>query len=569
VVASGTMRTSPRMLKTALLGSTLLVLALYKLAMFGLEAPFDWLANVAIEGLLVAFAWLVSMGVERSRSRALRLLADGAYYVCLGVSYLVNFAHTFFFGAAAQRQFALFDLKLDQVGFFFRDVLPVEGVFTLIALTMVIIVLARVLVDRVRTLSLPWAARALVLHACIVLTILALREERTPSPTVDLVTELRGILLHSRVDVTADTPRAFDLENLDKSAARPGTLITPFKKIVVIVFETTNEHTLREEIAALPARSFLRRAASNAHVYDRYYTSNQDSRTGMLGMLSSRFIPYDAYTEAGRDHYMHLAMRSSLPDLFHGFGYETAFAVSQTELELVVSELKWQQILSLSDQEADAAHGKFLCFNPYQFEHSCEDKALLPKVTKFLAQHDRAFVYQEMIWGHTVEYNEASGKSNAAYYSEYLDALVAALASAGVLDDTLIAISADHGLRNKALQLEPNIGQVPLWFYAPRFQATHNQGLYSHLDFKDLLLHELIAGSAEIADNPFVFIVGPTGTSFRSVVTREGGFIVFKERDDARYLWRQSGPKTGPTPSSYLKLFDDYRHAFERDARRP
>ncbi len=558
-------------MKTALLLSTLVVFAIYKLLLFGFERPVAWLTNLAVESLVVALAWLFSAWAAGRASRVLRGVGDGLFYVCLAISYLSNFAHTYFFGAAVERQFSLLDMNFGQIGFFFRKVLPVDGVFTLVGLALVTVVGARTIARRLRPARLTWPARAVGFNACLVAALAAFSDSRIPSPTVDMLSDLRDVLLHPRVELDARKASPSSLAFLDKSGTRPTALSTPFKKVVVIVFETVNERTLREEIAQLSAGTFLRKAAVRAHVYDRYYTTNQDSRTGMLGMLSSRFIPHDAYTEAGRDHYMHLANRSSLADLFHSFGYQTAFAVSQTELELVVSELEWQDILSLSDQEADAAHGRFLCFNPYEFEHSCEDRALLPKVVQFLSHHDRAFVYQEMIWGHTVEYNQASGKSNAAYYSEYLDALAAALSERGLLDETLIAITADHGLRNKTLQLEPWIAHVPMWFYAIRFGATRHRGLYSHLDFKDLLLHELVPGSPEVPDNPFVFVVGPTGTSFRSVVTRDGGFLVFKERDDARYVWHESGPIATPgqaSPSAYLKLFETYRSAFERGARK-
>ncbi len=558
-------------MKTAVFVNTLVLLAIYKLVMFGFDRPLDFVANYVVEGLVTAVLWLVCIWLDSSPSRIWRAVSNGLFYTGIGVMFVANFLHTYFFGTAAERQVSLLEVNLGHLGFFFQTVLPLTGLLTLLAMLIAVGLTARALAPRLEGLSLTWPRRAVALQACVVGAWVLAGGPRVPSPTVDIVNDLQEVLLHERVTFDARTPLAGPLSVLDKSAPTPSSLATPFKRVVVVVFETTNERTLREETAQLPERSFLRKAGAHAHAYDRYYTSNQDSRTGMLGMLSSRFIPYDAYSEVGREHYMHLSQRSSLVKLFGSFGYATAFAVSQTVLELVVTEMPWDKKLNLSEAEANAAHAKFLCFRPYKFEHSCEDKVLLPKVVDFLSQHDRAFVYQEMIWGHAIEYNDASGKSNASYYSEYLDALTAALAERGLLDDTLIAVTADHGLRHKAMQVEPTIGQVPLFFYATRLGPMQNHGLYSHLDFKDLLLHELVPGSPDVPDNPFVFVVGPTGTSFRSVVTREGGFLLFKERGEARYLLRHEEPKASapgslPTPSAYLKLYDSYRDSFESSA---
>ncbi len=556
-------------MKTGFFLSTLWVVALYKLWLIGIGRPEALLTGYAVEALVWGALWLPSVWLERSRRLTARIAGNALFYPLWAISLVSSFVHTYFFDSAAERRFSLLDVNLDQLGFFFQDVLPLAGLLTLLALLGVLTVSSVLLARTFKTFSLRWPAYLLAVHAGLV-GVIAYNVPHIPSPMVDIVADVHELLVHPEIEVDGKVKAAGPMSALDKSRSFPASLATPFKKIVIIVMETMNDETLREQTETLKDSTFLRQAVSHAHTYARYYTSNQDSRTGMLGMLSSRFIPYEAYTEAGRDHYMHLSRKSSLPDVFHRLGYETAFAVSQTDLELVVADLAWQQKLTLSPADVDQAQPRFLCFNPYEFEHSCEDKVLLPRVVKFLVDHERALVYQEMIWGHASEYNEASGKTNAAYYSEYLDGLIAALNAHGVLDDTLIVLTADHGFRDKAMQLEPEIYQIPLLFFATRFEPQRHLGLYSHLDFKDLLLNELAPGSTQVADNPFVFVIGPTGTSIRAVVTREGGFLAFKERESARYLLRQyDPPAVGGTlpsalrPEAYLKLFDAYRVAFD------
>src|SRR6185369_7055658 len=115
----------------------------------------------------------------------------------------------------------------------------------------------------------------------------------------------------------------------------------------------------------------------------------------------------------------------SLLDPFKRMGYRTVFAVSQTGLEVVVRDLPWDAYIHLHDNELAALKKTKLCFEPYEFENSCEDTALLPKIFDVIDHNDKLFLFQEFIWGHAYEYNEASGRTNAEYYSSYVDQVIA------------------------------------------------------------------------------------------------------------------------------------------------
>jgi hypothetical protein len=282
----------------------------------------------------------------------------------------------------------------------------------------------------------------------------------------------------------------------------------------------------------------------------------------MLSMLGSRFIPYEAYTEEGRDHYMFLGQKSTLVDRFRAHGYATAFAASQQELELVVSDLPWDDKLHFAEGEPERLSAQHLCFSPYEFEHSCEDRALLPRVLSYIDAHERVFLYQEFIWGHAAAYNEASGRTNTEYYSSYLDAVVAHLKQTGAIDRTLIVLTSDHGFRDKGLQSERSVYQIPLLFFSPRLSGSTDDRLFSHLDFKDLLLQELEPARAPARESPLVMIIGPTGTSFLTVMTQPGQFMLLKARAGERYLVHADGFADGATARGaapdFLRLFEDY-----------
>jgi hypothetical protein len=281
-------------------------------------------------------------------------------------------------------------------------------------------------------------------------------------------------------------------------------------------------------------------------------------------MLGARVIPYEAYSDEGLRGYARLASAPSLVDRFQALGYRSAFAVSQVELEEVVSELPWNARLCLTEAEIERARQALLCFAPDPYENSCEDLALLPKVVDFVASHERAFVYQEFIWGHAYEYNAASGKTNTAYYSNYLDVLLAELRERGLLDQTLIALTSDHGFRDKSQQTELAAIQIPLLFYAARFGAQDDDRLLSHVDFKDLLLAELTGQPELVSSNELVMVVGPTGSGMISAWSARGGFTLLRQRGSLNLLMAQRPAPAMPAPAELLDLFLRQRRAFDR-----
>ena len=92
--------------------------------------------------------------------------------------------------------------------------------------------------------------------------------------------------------------------------------------------------------------------------------------------------------------------------------------------------------------------------------------------------------------------------------------------------------------------------------------------MFSHLDFKDLLLHALTPGSAAPTPSPFVMVVGPTGTGFLVVVTAPGAFLLLKSREGRHTLMRADGLPAGARAEAmgadFLRLLDDYLATFAR-----
>ena len=567
--------------------SAVFVLLAYKSLTIAPLAPLPILLGWALEATALATLWAASEWAQRSPLRAVRVAAVALFFLLFYLIVVPSQAHTFFYESAAERRFSLLEIDLRTLGYFFENVLPRRGLWLLGGLLVLIHVLPLPLRPVLRELPPLRVALALLLGAALLAAALA-PSPRVPSPLADMTADLWEQLTTPEVIVDRTRPARYDPQHLDKSQSAIGASslaratarfdaggsareqlhdelpdqAPPFDKVLVFVMETMTSEVMEREQRALPPTSFVQHARDHAHVYTRYFATNQDSRTGMLAMLGSRFIPYEAYTEEGRDHYMFLGKKSSLVDPFAKLGFRTAFAVSQEELELVVTDLPWDEIIHLEPGDVKKLAGKALCFVPYEFEHSCEDRALLPRVLAFLDQNERAFLYQEFIWGHASEYNDASGKTNTEYYSAYLDTVVEHLARTGALERTLIVLTSDHGFRDKGLQSQRSVYQLPLLLFSPRFSPREDARLFSHLDFKSLVMHELWPDRPSPSESPFVMMMGPTGTSFVAALTQPGQFMLLKARDGARYLVHAEGPLTPRAATreaaEFLRLYEDY-----------
>ncbi len=548
--------------------SAAFVLLAYKSLTIAPLAPLPILLGWALESTVLGTVWAGSELAQFSAHRAVRRVAVGVFFALFYLIVVPSLAHTFFYESAAERRFSLLDVDLGTLGFFLGQVLPRRGLLLLCGLLLTMHLLPFPLLPVLVELPPRRVAFALTGASALLAPALVARP-RVPAPLADTAAELWEQLTMPEVVVDRTRPARYDPRYLDKSGGDSESLVNlepPFDKVLVFVMETMTSESVAREQRVLPPTTFVHRARAHLHRYTHYFSTNQDSRTGLLSMLGSRFIPYEAYTEEGRDHYMFLGKRSSLVDRFAKLGFRTAFAVSQQEVELVVGDLPWDELIHLEEGEAQKRKGSALCFVPYEFEHSCEDRVLLPRVLEFIDRNPRAFLYQEFIWGHASEYNDASGKSNTEYYSSYLDAIVDHLAQTGTLARTLIVLTSDHGFRDKGQQSQRSVYQLPLLFYAERFAPQEDAQLFSHLDFKDLLTHELWPDRFTPRANPFVLTVGPTGTGFVAALTQSGQFMLLRARDGTRYLVHADGPleraASEREAADFLRLYEDYLASF-------
>jgi len=529
--------------------------------------PEDVWLGFALSATLWSWLCLACHAAHRHLPRAAALtvksVAAGVFYLSL----CAELAYTYFYSVAQDRELSLLSVGVwTGLRVLFGELLTSEGVATIVGL-----------VGLAHAAALLWvwrgpasSSRALLYGIPPALTLLCLAggiaiDERMRSPLADLGRELVFLATTPRLDLERAPELPFPARELDKSSADDPTQSYNFDYVLVFVMETMIARDFREESARLPAGTFVHSALPHVHSYSDYHSNNQDSRTGMLNMLMSRVIPYEAYAD-GVEHYKFVSQLPSMVDRFNSRGYESTYAVSHADREDVISDLPWKQALLLPRDEVDALRSQMLCVTIYEFEYGCEDRAILPKVLRVIDEHPKAFVYQEFIWGHDPEYNEISGRSNADYYSTYLDAVVDHLQKTNKLDRTLIVLTSDHGYRGRSTLWESFAYHIPLWFYATRFSAREDQRLYSHINFQALLLHEL-AGSPLPEPDPFVAVIGPTGINSLTVLDPNGELALICTRGETNFLLasRPGRGATQPTlhPASYARLLEEYRAYFD------
>jgi hypothetical protein len=553
--------------RCSLVLAAVLVTTLYKARVVRFARPLDLFLACTVDALV--WAWLFSatefvLGrTKGTLRRGLSLAFFPLFYVLLAC----DLAHASFYDVATERRFSLFDVDLTSLGFFLRHVVSGRWLLAAGAFALVIHGAAWWLSSRNR--GYPVRRSLLGLCAATVLVVTAATSApRVPSPLFDTVRDAYDLVTLTQVVPRPSTRPERFLAALDKSATDSEVRAPAFTKILVFVMETVPTKDFESERSRLPAAAFFRAMDEHTHRYDRYYATNQDSRTGMLDMLGSRLVPYEAYTEYGLRHYTFLSRKSSLVPRFNELGYATVYAASHADREAVLRDMPWKRLLTLPEARVRAASSKYLCVTRYEFEHGCEDLALLPDVLAFIDGHERVFMLQEFIWGHDPEYNELSGRTNADYYSAYLDAVVAHLRATHVLDDTLIVLTSDHGYRSRSKLGQVSSYELPLLFFSTRFSPARSPELRSHLDFKDLLLFEAGARERPVATNPFVLNVGPTGAGTLAVVTENEQLLLFKTRENLAFVLddhRRDGGAAGvaESPGVLLGAFREYRRRFD------
>jgi Sulfatase. len=550
---------------------TIAVLLPFKFIFAKIEPPALLLSTWCFEACI--FLWIYIAGALLGRIRIARRLhlAVFVFFLLFLAQFIMGFGYAYFFKEATERRLSLLDVNIDSFDFFFSNMLPWYGFVVSIALFVFLILIAlflkRVLTPPKITKLTGWVATiSLIMGMNITLM------KDFPSPLVDFSNDVVEIWIHQTIKAPEKPIVAYPVEQLNKNVDAEIRIQSSIKKIIVFVLEGAPLYKFFEDTNSSQQYTFFQQYKNSSHSYFNFFTNNQDSRTGLLALLTARFIPFMAYTDEGLNNYRFLSEKKSLVDIMNHNGYETAYAASETEEEQVVFDLPWKHKFILTDDEYEQAKG-YLCFNPYQFEHSCEDIILLDRLIDFLKNHEKVFLFQEELFGHCSVYYDVAKKNAVEYGTEYLEQMVNRLKSEHLLDETLIVVTSDHGIRDRGYENNLGVYRIPLIFIHPGYEYTEHAQLLSQIDFKDIVLDELAGNTGSLPDNEFVLFMGPTTNPLFGAITKQHDLLLIKNRRWFSYVLMNANfqddeqlpapPKDPDSPYAFMTLLNQYRTYFQ------
>jgi hypothetical protein len=502
-----------------------------------------------------AFAFCVLFIASRLAFRMRILRAPGLFL--FHALFILHFSACFLFNAffedAVHRRYSFLDADRDNVAYLLNSILPWSVFVWLAVVTAAMYAAAYFLHHRILrpTRWIGWMILAAAFGTWVL--------QDRPALHAFVASDVKDYL--SGTPLPPPSRSQFDLTDY-KSQAPP--IQGKYRRILLFVMESITVQAMQKECAENPC--VFERLAANSHVYSRYYSANQDSRTGILSLLQSTFIPYPAYADRDVQQYDAIAKKPGLLGQLNRAGYSTSLAASIADHERVLMDQPWSRVWMLSEEEAKGG-GEFLCLHPYEFERSCEDRILMDRLVNHLVQEPRAFLLHEFIFGHSMEYNELAKKSSVRYYSDFIQEMLSRLAGRSGLEDTLVIITSDHGIRDRQTAGDPESYHIPLIFYNSRFARQENTGFFAHMDFVRILAAEE-AGIPAVSRRQIVPIMGSTGSAMIGLLSEDQGLVILKNRRAGARLWSQRCVSpAGPCqePQNVLPAFEAFRNVFQGD----
>jgi len=349
----------------------------------------------------------------------------------------------------------------------------------------------------------------------------------------------------------ADGSKAEHFQFLAKAFDNIPVVNIRYDRVVVLVMEGINhDHFINESKG--DSNSFFNRYRENIHFFNNYYSLNLDSYTSLISMLNSIFVPFQAYVN--EDRYSFVNKLNNLTRFFNVNGFNTFFVTSygRQQERFVPNIREWAQTKYMDNIEGNK---QYACVTTNKIEYACEDLAVLEDIINMLKKSQRSFAFQEMVYGHTAEWKEKTGKGAIEYYNSYFNRFVAKLKENNMLDNTLLIITSDHGPRDNPYTTRNY--HIPLVIFASDLRQRSNAEFLSHLDFKDLVL-ELIANKQFTPQQELIYTIGNSGEFVYGIIVSSGKHVFINNR-----LRHTQSNASEAEISAFSRNFQDYQNYFE------
>jgi hypothetical protein len=378
----------------------------------------------------------------------------------------------------------------------------------------------------------------------------------SPQPFVNSIQRQLGAVLapNERVVPTLRRPPAGS--DGDKGLSLPQIQAGDLRAdhVLLIVLEGVTSDAFEREFLAR-RDGFYGRVKEHAVYFSRYYTTNLDSYTSLIAMLTSIQVPYRAY--ADESVYQAVNQAGNLTRSLRGRGFRTLYLCTCAHQPFVPVRHEWDRVMDRSD--LPSLDG-WVSLGSSRMEAATEDRAGLATVEEFVAGSPRSFVLQELVFGHSPEWRARTGQTQLAYYDIYLSDLFDRLQARARAARSLLVIVSDHGDRARASEAANY--RIPLLIVGEGVRSGVDESFRSHLDLQSIVI-SCLSGEAVPPPRPRLFVVGSTERWVYGAITQDGGCL-FIDNATGRILSSQGSLDPLEVQGSFQAALDEFGRRFGR-----
>lgn len=492
---------------------TLLILLFLVIIKLFFVKDFSLILKTTLYDILICS--LIFFPFSKIKNKFLNIL----FYFISFLNLFILSLYYFYFYSVYQRMISFSDLSFELFSFLFSYIISLKYVFLITFIVFIFFIISKyfpiskkIFINKKLTFIFIFSSLFLFLFLSII--------NFSYNPYKDLFFQFNK----KSIDLDNNyTDIDYDLFNYDKSINEYSKEIIKYNKILVFVGEEWMFSEFFSEKEDLK-NSFFKNIKTNSHIFDNYFTTNQDSRTAIFTMLSSYFIPFEAYAnnETYSKYYSKIITKNNLVDFFNYNDYSTQFLVSAIQVPDLTYPYAWKKVNLLSQEIYDSK--KYYCEDLFSFETSCEDLSVIEDLKEIILENEKLFLFQEFIFGHSFSHIIDNKKTRTQYYNDYFLEIYSFLQKEGLLDQTIIIITSDHGSRALKDMKHYSAYNVPLIIISNNLNYFKESSLLSHLDFKDILFNYILKDyNKEIINNSVMFVGGSKSNLF-GFLTNENNF---------------------------------------------
>lgn len=470
-------------------------------------------------------------------------------FIFFNIAYFVHFIlsliSSYFLEEAITRKYSLFSIDYSMISFFFQNMIPLNLLILLVLIFIIFVLFLKYAKFKPLLISEKIVYVILILAIIIAITFPFLFAGNFSNVYVNTIAEV-FVVDTNKLDVDL-TKIDIHYNSVDFNKAYfpdVNTVDFKYKKVIIFTMEETSlDYLLFSLDQDQNTNNMFLTFKQNMHLYTNYYTNNQDSRVALMNMLKSVFVPYESYSS---ENWMNLYAKKvfsgyGLVDYFRDNNYETHYFISAVSEPFEIDYYNWDKIHNVPESVFDTSK-EYLCLQIMQYQKGCEDRAIYFDLINTFDNNENQFVFLEFLYGHGTKYVAEKKILRPNYYIEFVYDFYNDLRQKGLLKDTLIVLTSDHGGKGISSGNHVLGYKVPLILLAEDFNYYEDNNLYSHIDFKDLLFKDLIVDYNLIKKNEFIFFMGTTKSDLIGYADNQNNGVIYNLKKEPRILSTMGNP---------------------------